>query len=119
MRGINLLRKERTDINNLTDRLKALSMVDQHFSESDIDGKVKAEKDLKTLSIDLLVYLNQLDQADDEYINTYFKSVSKYLKKVDLSVFKKLKVIDRLKYQLVKNNEKQELLELLEFQKLS
>ncbi|MGH0420274.1 glycosyltransferase [Bacillus cytotoxicus] len=115
--GDQSITQQRTDINNLTDRLKALSMVDQHFSESDIDGKVKAEKDLKTLSIDLLVYLNQLDQADDEYINTYFKSVSKYLKKVDLSVFKKLKVIDRLKYQLVKNNEKQELLELLEFQK--
>jgi len=115
--GDQSITQQRTDINNLTDRLKALGMVDQYFSENNIDGLVKEEKDYKYLSIDLLVYLNQLDKADDEYINTYLKNVSEYLENVDMSVFKKLKVIDRLKYQLVKNNEKQELLQLLEFQK--
>ena len=117
--GDQSITQQRTDINNLTDRLKALGMVDQYFSENNIDGLVKEEKDYKYLSIDLLVYLNQLDKADDEYINTYLKNVSEYLENVDMSVFKKLKVIDRLKYQLVKNNEKQELLQLLEFQKLN
>lgn len=115
--GDQSITQQRTDINNLKDRLKALEMVDQHFNKNNISGLVKEEKDFKYLGIDLLVYLNQLDRADDEYIDTYFTSVSEYLKNVDESVFKRLKVIDRLKYQLVKNNEKQELLQLLEFQK--
>lgn len=115
--GDQSITQQRTDINNLTDRLKALGMVDRYFNENNIKGLVKAEKDFKYLSIDLLVYLNQFDRADDEYIETFCKSVSGYLKNVDVSVFKRLKVIDRLKYQLVKNNEKQELLQLLEFQK--
>lgn len=115
--GDQSITQQRTNLINLTDRLKAIRMVDEYFTNNPMEASLKVDKDFKNLEIDLLVYLNQLDAADDEYIDVYLKEVSTYLKGVSQSALKKLKAIDRLKYYFVEKQDKDKVLELLHFQK--
>ncbi|WP_462405896.1 CDP-glycerol glycerophosphotransferase family protein [Gracilibacillus sp. Marseille-QA3620] len=115
--GDQSITQQRTNLVNLTDRLKAIRMVDEHFRKNNIDESLKIDKDFKNLEIDLLVYLNQLDSADDEYIDVYLKEVSSYLKGVSKLALQKLNAIDRMKYYFVEKQDKEKLLELLHFQK--
>ncbi|MEK5104453.1 CDP-glycerol glycerophosphotransferase family protein [Cytobacillus sp. FSL M8-0252] len=115
--GDQSITQQRTDLKNLTDRLKAVKMVDDYFSENVTSQELNNIKDYKMLSTDLLVYLNQLDVADDDYIVTYLDEVSNYLETVNSGAFNKLKAIDRLKYYFVKKKDKEKLLDVLSFQK--
>ncbi|RKO63036.1 bifunctional glycosyltransferase/CDP-glycerol:glycerophosphate glycerophosphotransferase [Caldibacillus debilis] len=115
--GDQSITQQRLDISNLLDRIKALKMVDNFLKQIEVSSKLLIEKDYKVLSIDLLVYLNQLIKADDNYIDTYINEVSEYLKSINKEAFERLKVIDRMKYYFVLKKEKQKLLDLIEFEK--
>ncbi|WP_100487522.1 bifunctional glycosyltransferase/CDP-glycerol:glycerophosphate glycerophosphotransferase [Sporolactobacillus pectinivorans] len=114
--GDQSITQNRTDIRNLKDRLKAVGMVNDFFTDHHIGGSLLAEKDYKVLNTDLLVYLNKLTEANDQYIDLYFDEVSPYLKKVPEEGFLKLWPIDRMKYYFVKEMDKQKVLALLRLQ---
>ncbi|WP_433959366.1 CDP-glycerol glycerophosphotransferase family protein [Cytobacillus horneckiae] len=115
--GDQSITQQRTDLRNLVDRLKAVKMVDQYFQNNVHDSQLKIAKDFKALDTDLLVYLNQLDNADETYIKTYLDEVSLYLSTVETEAFNKLKAIDRLKYHFVEQKDKEKVLEIIKFQK--
>lgn len=117
--GDQSITQKRTEISNLVDRIKAVTMVDNFFKKENknIPHHIVVEKDYKVLSIDLLVYLNQLPNANDEYIKTYLDLVSNYLKSVSKEALLRLKVIDKMKYYFVLQKDKEKVLELIKFQK--
>lgn len=115
--GDQSITQDRTDIHNLEDRLKAVSMVNDFFTEQHITGSLLAEKDYKLLNTDLLIYLNKLTEAGDQYVDLYFKWVTQYLKDVPEEGIQKLWPIDRMKYYFVKKADKEKVFALLRFQK--
>jgi Putative glycosyl/glycerophosphate transferases involved in teichoic acid biosynthesis TagF/TagB/EpsJ/RodC len=115
--GDQSITQDRTDIHNLQDRLKAISLVNDFFAEHQIGGGLLAEKDYKLLNTDLLVYLNKLTEAKNDFIDLYFREVSKYLKTVPEEAILKLWPIDRMKYYFVEKMDKQKVMALLQSQK--
>jgi CDP-glycerol glycerophosphotransferase len=115
--GDQSITQNRTEIKNLTDRIKAVRMLNQFFEANNIEGELKETKDFKILNVDLLVYLNVLPEADEFYIHTYLDEVSKYLQSVSDTSINKLHPINRMKYHFVKLQDKETLLDLLKFQK--
>ncbi|MDZ5607030.1 bifunctional glycosyltransferase family 2 protein/CDP-glycerol:glycerophosphate glycerophosphotransferase [Bacillus pseudomycoides] len=109
--------QQRNQLKNFTDRMAVLEMGDRFFEESSIDKEYKIEKDYKSLSLDILLYLNQLDDVDEEYLKVFMPMVIKYLENIEPEALERLSAIDRLKYYLVKNNDIAKLLQVLEFQK--
>lgn len=69
------------------------------------------------MSLDILLYLNQLDDVDEEYIKVFMSMVRAYLEKIEPQAVERLNAIDRLKYYLVQNNDVDKLLQVLDFQK--
>lgn len=109
--------QQRNQLDNFQDRLRVLQMLDQFFFEHHIEGPLKEEKDYKALSVDLRLFLNQLNKVDEPYLDIFIREVSQYLKGIGPRVFQRLQAIDRLKYQLVRQGEKEKLLDVLRFQK--
>ncbi|GGL45368.1 bifunctional glycosyltransferase/CDP-glycerol:glycerophosphate glycerophosphotransferase [Sporolactobacillus putidus] len=115
--GDQSITQNRTDIRNLTDRLKAVDLLNTFFEEHRIEGGLKAAKDYKILNTDLLLYLDKLDEADDTYIDLYLERVSRYLQTVPEESLLQLWPIDRMKYFFVKKKDKQRVLRLLGYQR--
>lgn len=109
--------QKRHELNNFMDRLTAVKMVDAFFDEHQIGGKLLEMKDYKALSLDIKMYLNELFQVDDHYMDVFMKEVQEYLKGVEPESFSKLDAIDRVKYYLLNRGEKEKLLKVLYFQK--
>lgn len=109
--------QQRDRLENFTDRLKAIQMLDDFFTEHRIEGPLKEEKEHRALTLDLRLYLNQLDRVDAHYLDVFIKEVSKHLEGIPSKVFYRLDAIDRLKYRLVQQGEKEKLLDVLRFQK--
>ncbi|GGH76632.1 CDP-glycerol glycerophosphotransferase [Pullulanibacillus pueri] len=109
--------QKRHELRNFSDRLTVIKMVDRFFKDYQIDDSLYDLQRYKTLDVDLLMYLNQLDEVDSDYINVFFKETGKYLKKVPDHILNQLSAIDRLKYYLVKLNDQEKFFEVLSFQK--
>lgn len=109
--------QQRNQLKNFTDRMAVLGMGDQFFEKSGIEKEYRIEKDYKSLSLDILLYLNQLDDVDEEYIKVFMSMVRAYLEKIEPQAVERLNAIDRLKYYLVQNNDVDKLLQVLDFQK--
>ena len=109
--------QERTDITNFTDRLSALKSVDKFIEENVTDEVCIYCKYFKWVDLDLKIYINKLDQANDEYIKQFIPSVQKYIKTIPKNIFNDLRAIDRIKYYLLEKGDHQLLLEVLNFEK--
>jgi CDP-glycerol glycerophosphotransferase len=110
--------QRRQDLINLTDRMAAVSTVDQ-FVASTQRARDKQIHDHKVVSSDLLLYFNQLLRADDEFRRQFMKLINEYLDGVDASVFDGVRALDRLKYHFVQRRMMPELLDVLKFQEAS
>jgi CDP-glycerol glycerophosphotransferase len=115
--GDKSITQQRNQLVNFTDRMKVLNMVDVFFDTNNITGDLREKKEYKDLSLDILLYLNELDEVDDEFLDVFIKEVSDYLEGLNPKVLKQLNAIDRLKYYLVKQGDKEKLLEVIRFQK--
>ncbi|MDQ0269120.1 bifunctional glycosyltransferase/CDP-glycerol:glycerophosphate glycerophosphotransferase [Cytobacillus purgationiresistens] len=115
--GDKSITQQRNVLVNFTDRLKVLRMVDAFFDKRDIQDELRANKDYKALSLDILLYLNELDKVDDTFMDVFFDEVSAYLEDVSPQTIDRLNAIDRLKYHFIKQGNKEKLLEILHFQK--
>lgn len=115
--GDKSITQQRNELKNFQDRMTVLKMVDDFFAKQHITGELVERKMYKDLSLDILLYLNELDRVDEEFIGIFFKEVQDYLKKVPDHILKQLNAIDRLKYYFVKEGDKEKLLRVLHFEK--
>jgi CDP-glycerol glycerophosphotransferase len=113
--GERSITQRRHDLINLTDRMAAVTIVDQFVSNTQ-RPKDKLIHDRKVVSSDLLLYCNQLLRADDDFRQQFMKLVNGYLDGVDASVFDGVRSLDRLKYHFVQRRMMPELLDVLSFQ---
>lgn len=114
--GDQSITQDRTDIRNLTDRLRAIEMLNDFFEKHHIGGSLQTAKDYKILNTDLLLYLNKLGEADDAYIHLYMDKVSHYLQTVPDESLLPLWPIDRMKFYFVKKKDTEKVLRLLKYQ---
>lgn len=115
--GDHSITQNRTDISNLKDRLKAVELLNNFFEDHMITGDLYEAKDFKLLSLDFLLYLNRLPEADTTYVNLLMHYVSDYLSEVPEKVLLKLKPIERMKYYFLAKRDKEKLFQLINFQK--
>lgn len=109
--------QERTDITNFTDRLYGLKIVDK-FIEENVNSEIcKKAKYYKWLDLDLKLYINKLDQVDDEYRERFIELVSEYIKNIPEEMFKDLRAIDKMKYYCIQEKNINLLLEVLKYEK--
>ncbi|WP_010631095.1 hypothetical protein, partial [Sporolactobacillus vineae] len=115
--GDHSITQSRTAVNNLRDRLKAVEMVNRFFEAYLIDPELCEAKDVKLLSLDFMMYLNKLPNADQPYFDLFQDYVTRYLKGVPEQVLMQLRPIDRLKYYFLKKRDQDKLFRLIRYQK--
>ncbi len=109
--------QQRTDINNFYDRLNALKIVDNFFKENVDDETLIYYKYYKWLDLDLKLYINILDQADNEYKKIFIPTVQEYLKNIPEYIFKDLTALDRIKYYFIEKGDLKSLFQTLNFER--
>jgi CDP-glycerol glycerophosphotransferase len=115
--GDHSITQSRTAENNLRDRLKAVEMVNRFFEEHLIDPELCEAKDVKVLSLDFMMYLNKLPNADQSYYDLFRAYVIRYLKDVPERVLLRLRPVDRLKYYFLEKEDQNKLFHLIRYQK--
>lgn len=115
--GDHSITQSRTAENNLRDRLTAVEMVNRFFEDHLIDPELCEAKDVKLLSLDFMMYLNKLPDADQPYYDMFQNFVTRYLKDVPEHVLMKLRPVDRLKYYFLEKGDQDKLYHLIRYQK--
>lgn len=109
--------QNRTEKKNFDDRVKIMKMVDKFYQENVTDQHALYMKDYKWMEVDLKLYIQEMLTADDDFIDYAMKTIADYVKEFREDSFQALPAIDRMKYYLIKQNNKKRLLELLEYEK--
>ena len=100
---------------NFSDRLKAVKMVDAFFAEHVTDDALLLEKDVKTLRIDLRLYLDELPKASEEFRQSFMSEVVPYVRSLRKDAFERLDAVDRIKYHYVLEDDLTGLLTYLQY----
>ena len=117
--GIGSITQNKKELSNLLDRLKAMKMLQEYLAEN-ANHEAMVDYVTKTLTIDLMTYINLADSVEDEYMELILSKVNDYLDKyADDEVMKKLTLINRQKYIYVKNHDLAMLRKLCKYQKAS
>ena len=102
---------------NLSDRLFAMSKVDEFFNENVNDEKLHHVKNMKWLKIDLMIFINKLKSVKKEESHELMRLVREYVKtNVNPDDFKYLNEFEKLRYEYLMNNDFDMLVELLNFE---
>lgn len=109
--------QNRKELRNFTDRIKIMKMVDAFYQEHVNDERALYMKDYKWMEVDLKLYIQELIDADEEYMDKLFGIIQDYFPSFREDSFKDLPAIDRMKYYLIMHNQKQKLIELLKYEK--
>jgi CDP-glycerol glycerophosphotransferase len=102
--------QNRTDIQNLRDRITALLAIDE-FLRSHAPAKTLRQHQRKALVNDLWLYVRDLYRVSDDYLTEYFNLVNSYLDQVSRRVFATLPVTRKLGYYLTRRRLRTQLLD--------
>lgn len=104
--------QSRVDKNNMLDRFTAMKKFNEiMISQQIVDQSFIEKKELKELEIDLKLFLDQLNDADDEYFELFSKELSHYIANMQTDVFyTKLANAVRIRYLLVVENRREDLI---------
>jgi len=94
--------QQRTEKENLVDRVKAIHMVYDFFAENQVSSELKKHFDYKNLIHDFKIYLNTLPDGDQAYQLEMMKILHPVLARIDEDVFDKLPLVDRLRYIFIR-----------------
>jgi len=117
--GANLsITQKRNELSNFFDRMKSIQLVDDFYKNNHItDEYLVIEKDFRFLSLDIALYLNQLDNVDEEYIEHFVDIVNPFVARRHPEAFRRLSAINKLKYRLLQDEKINELLDVIRFEK--
>ena len=107
--------QNRTDIQNLRDRVTALLAIDAFLREH-ATRKTLRQHQRKALVNDLWLYVRDLYRVSDSYLTEYFDLTNSYLDQVDRRVFRTLPATHKLAYYLTQRRLRQPLLGFLTWQ---
>jgi len=97
--------QSRAEYKNFSDRVKALNMVDAFFEEHPLSKELAIAKSYKWISLDYLLYIDQLLEVDDEYLAQFQATLKSELSKIEPEVFKMLPLPEQMKYHFALNDQ--------------
>ncbi|MCL1991199.1 MAG: CDP-glycerol glycerophosphotransferase family protein [Defluviitaleaceae bacterium] len=97
--------QSRTEYRYFEDRVKSQKMVDEFFEAHDFDEHMYIAKDFKRLSLDYLLFIDELIHCDETYREKFQSEIKKEIKKIHPKAFEKLALIDQMKYQFILNDQ--------------
>lgn len=109
--------QSKAQIQNMRDRFIIANLIKEFQLEHKINDELIEEQYYKWLSNDFLLYVDIFGETTDEYQKELLKNINTLLPNIPDKVFDRLKNIDKLKYDLIRKNDIQGLLKLLEFEK--
>jgi CDP-glycerol glycerophosphotransferase len=107
--------QNRTDIQNLRDRITALLAIDA-FLRGHAPAKTLRQHQRKALVNDLWLYVRDLYRVSDDYLTEYFDLVNSYLDQVDRRVLRTLPATHKLAYYLTRRRMRDQLLGFITWQ---
>ena len=107
--------QNRTDIQNLRDRITALLAIDA-FLRGHAPAKTLRQHQRKALVNDLWLYVRDLYRVSDDYLTEYFELVNSYLDQVSRRVLVTLPATHKLAYYLTRRRLRDQLLGFLTWQ---
>ena len=107
--------QNRTDIQNLRDRITALLAIDA-FLRAHAPAKTLRQHQRKALVNDLWLYVRDLFRVGDDYLTEYFDLVNSYLDQVHRRVYRTLPATHKLAYYLTRRRLRRQLLDFLTWQ---
>jgi CDP-glycerol glycerophosphotransferase len=107
--------QNRTDIQNLRDRVTALLAIDAFLREH-APRKTLRQHQRKALVNDLWLYVRDLYRVSDDYLTEYFDLVNSYLGQVSQRVLRSLPATHKLAFYLTRRRLRQQLLDFLTWQ---
>ena len=116
--GINKsITQNRTEIKNFLDRLYVMNLVNEFYDDNVTSEDSYYARNFKWLDVDLKLYIDELLNADSEYIEILVKEISNYLRIIPQDVKDDLKAIDKIKYYFIERHDIESLLEVIKYQK--
>src|SRR5699024_7629738 len=80
--------QSRFDKKNMLDRITAIKQFDNIVNKLGIqEHDFLAQKEYKELTLDLKLFLDQLDQVDEDYFNSFSDAVTNYISSMSTDVF--------------------------------
>ncbi|WP_147341217.1 bifunctional glycosyltransferase/CDP-glycerol:glycerophosphate glycerophosphotransferase [Actinomadura logoneensis] len=113
--GARSITQRRTEPGNLADRMRSVTSASDFLSRKAPD--LKERYDAFALADDIRIFVNVVDQGDEQYRDTFLDLVNAVLDKMDPAVYEKLPAIDRLKFHAVRQRLMPELVEIVSFAK--
>ena len=107
--------QNRTDIQNLRDRITALLAIDA-FLRGHAPAKTLRQHQRKALVNDLWLYVRDLYRVSDDYLTEYFDLVGSYLDQVSRRVLASLPATHKLAYYLTRRRMRDQLLGFITWQ---
>ena len=108
--------QRRTEPRAIRDRFAAVDGVSRFMAERG-EHDLKARYDRSVAEQDLKYFLQQLDEADDEFRQLFLELTNDYFDRARPDVFDDLPALGRLKWHLVRRRLMPELLEVLRFER--
>lgn len=109
--------QNRTGLSNFTDRMKAISMLLDFYEREGIDGEARFWLDRKLLSVDIVLYVDAMLNADDEYRATVARMLKEFLPRLRPDAFDAIRAIDRIKYFFIMRDDIESALQVIDYQK--
>ena len=105
--GSGSITQRRAELSNLRDRLTALEFV-SGFLAKNATPTVSERHDRKVLTLDMSLYLNELDVAGSAYREYFREHMSRYLRHVADETMRALNIWDRVAFELIRRNQLEE-----------
>jgi CDP-glycerol glycerophosphotransferase len=107
--------QNRTNIQNLRDRITALHAIDA-FLRDHAPAKTLRQHQRKALVNDLWLYVRDLYRVSDDYLTEYFELVNSYLDQIGRRVLRTLPATHKLAYYLTRRRMREQLLGFITWQ---
>lgn len=97
--------QNRTSIKNIEDRILIIKEIINLFNSQKKYKPLINQLYKKLVEIDFRLYINQIDKGNDEYKNILSSKINPLLKSIPQEVFKNIEFINRIKYNLLINEQ--------------
>lgn len=113
--GNQSITQSRFNKKNMLDRIEAIRLFNTIVDEFGISEKNFLEqKEYKELTLDFKLFLDQLDQVDEDYFDSFSDAVTVYINNMKTDVFlNQIPTSLKIKYKLLMNKKREELLDFI------
>ena len=110
--------QRRLELRNLNDRLTALRLLDRKFDEIVPEPELHFQKQLKTLKLDLKLFINLCTEQDHEDAEEFARGIREYIREsISDEALEELNPVDQAMYRALMDEDIERLARLKDFRK--